>query len=155
MSEESVRMTGETLWGQTVAARERRGHGMTTAQWDNLPKLIEFSGGYLNWNVSELLGLAGAKAAGARIMEDIEQKLADRNIGHLPPRLPRDRACRVLLYAQDRPGLGVVLHVARQLAAGETPEGTSVDDQVGTLATLLDMYQRASEKAAKASAQVQ
>ncbi|MEU9632597.1 hypothetical protein AB0D89_38325 [Streptomyces luteogriseus] len=124
---------------------------MTAAQWDNLPKLIEFSGGYLSWNVSELLALDGARAAGVRIIERIEQELADRNIGHFPPRIPRDRTSRVLLYAQDRHGLGVVLHLARQLAAGETPEGTSVDDQVGELTELLDMYQRSSEKAAKVS----
>lgn len=126
---------------------------MTTTQWNNLPKLIEVSGGYLTWNVSELLGLAGARAAGVRIIERIEQELAERNIGHLPPRIPRDRTSRVLLYAQDRHGLGVVLHVARQLAAGETHEGMSVDDQVGVLTALLDMYQRASEKAAKVSGQ--
>ncbi|MFJ4980452.1 hypothetical protein ACIP6X_34950 [Streptomyces coeruleorubidus] len=59
---------------------------MTAAQWDNLPKLIEFSGGYLSWNVSELLALDGARAAGVRIIERIEQELADRNIGHFPPR---------------------------------------------------------------------
>jgi len=120
---------------------------MTTAQWDSLPNLIEFSGGYLNWNVSELLGLAGARA-----VEGIEQELAERNIGLLPPRIPRDRSCRVLLYTRDRHGLGVVLHAARQLAAGETPEGMSVDDQVDVLAALLDMYQRASENAVKVSA---
>lgn len=125
---------------------------MTAAQWDNLPELIEFNGGYLNWNVSELLGFAEARAAGARVVESIEQELAERNIGHLPRRIPRDRSCRVLLYTQDRHGLGVILHVARQLAAGETPEGVSVDDQVGVLAALLDMYQRAPEKAVEASA---
>lgn len=46
---------------------------MTAAQWDNLPELIEFNGGYLNWNVSELLGFAEARAAGARVVESIEQ----------------------------------------------------------------------------------
>ncbi|MCX5078753.1 hypothetical protein OHA84_38005 (plasmid) [Streptomyces sp. NBC_00513] len=118
---------------------------MTTTQWDNLPRLIEVNGGHLDWNVSELLGLAGARAAGARIVEDIEQRLAERKIGHLPPRIPRDRTCRVLLYTQDRPGLGLVLHSARKLAEGQAPEGMSVNDQVGVLATLLRMYRPAAK----------
>ncbi|MFF4147302.1 hypothetical protein ACFY0A_39745 [Streptomyces sp. NPDC001698] len=57
------------------------------------------------------------QTAGARIMRDIERKLAQRNIGHLPPQLPRDRTRQVLLYNQDQPNLGAIVHMVRGLSA--------------------------------------
>jgi hypothetical protein len=110
---------------------------MSTDQWDGLSELIEFNGDYLNWSVSELLELAGARRAGARVVEDIERELAARNIGHLPPHIPRDGTCRVLLYTWKRGVLGPILHLVRQVAAGETSDGKRVDVDINALAMLL------------------
>ncbi|MFI7299293.1 hypothetical protein [Streptomyces sp. NPDC050121] len=115
------------------------------AAWDNLPKL--FTGGYLRWTVEELLVFAGAKAAGVRVVAGIERELAARSIGHFPSKLPRDRNARVLLYTHDQPGLGAVLHLVRQLAEEQATADTTTNDQILMLSTLLDGYQRASERA--------
>jgi hypothetical protein len=120
---------------------------MTATQWKplpaNLPMLIEHTGGFVEWNVEMLLNLVGAKAAGVRIIERLEQELAALDIGHLPARLPRDRARPVLLYNQDRPGLGTLLHLTRQLATNPEPaDDAETDAKVRLLAMLLGACQK-------------
>lgn len=120
---------------------------MTTMQWRtlpaNLPTLVDASGGFVEWNVEVLLNLVGAKAAGARIIERLEQELAALDIGHLPTRLPHNRTRPVLLYNQDRPGLGTLLHLTRQLAMNPQPaDDTETDRKVRLLAMLLEACQK-------------
>ncbi|MFF3466984.1 hypothetical protein [Streptomyces sp. NPDC002619] len=124
---------------------------MTATQWDNLPELIDGAGGFTQWTVGMLIRHSGNVKAGARIVEDIERELATRKIGHFPPSLPRDGARKVLLYNQDKPNLGAVLHIARQLATGEIPDGPLTDNTIGALDMLLKQYQRAVEEARKAA----
>ncbi|MFB7576360.1 hypothetical protein [Streptomyces sp. NPDC056165] len=124
---------------------------MTATRWDKLPELLEANGGFDEWPVGMLVQMAGKQKAGAGILEDIERELAARNIGHLPPSLPRDSTRMVLLYNQNRFGLGVILHTARELAANQVTDGALIDQKVKALAMLLSGYQKASEDAAKAA----
>ncbi|MCD9904597.1 hypothetical protein LUR56_39985 [Streptomyces sp. MT29] len=117
---------------------------MTESVWERYAEMIEFGGGFHHARVSELLGIAGRKAAGARIIEDIMEQLAAHGIGHLPPSLPRDQTAGVLLYNQNRPGLGEVLHLTRQLAENTSTDPNIVNVQVLTLALALGNYRRAS-----------
>lgn len=102
-----------------------------------LRELIEFSGGFTDWTVEMLLQQAGAKRVGARILEQIEANLAEMNVGHLPTRLPHDRHRRVLLYSQEHPGAGVILHLTRLLA--EDPSRLDPADADRYLTMLLIM----------------
>jgi hypothetical protein len=67
-------------------------------------------------NVEDLVRLIGAQKAGARVIERIEQKLAQHNIGHLPTQLPTDSTRRVLLYSREHDGIGHVLDLIHELA---------------------------------------
>ncbi|MEU1592799.1 hypothetical protein ABZ468_08035 [Streptomyces sp. NPDC005708] len=98
---------------------------MTAQPWDKLPALIDFEGGFSLWDVERLVRFAGSERAGARIIERIEQQLAENNIGHLPTKLPTDGTCRVLLYNRDRPNLGFVLRLVHDLATQEANDNTS------------------------------
>jgi hypothetical protein len=69
---------------------------MTTG--DQLPQMLEFHGGVLQWRVLQLRTLAGAKRSGARVLEGIEKELAAHNVGHLPPRIPSNQDAEILLY---------------------------------------------------------
>ncbi|MFI9078753.1 hypothetical protein ACIGW8_20135 [Streptomyces sioyaensis] len=117
---------------------------MTNEQaWAELPALIDFSGGYDLWDVERLVLFAGSQKAGARIIERIEQQLAENNIGHLPTKLPTDSTCRVLLYNKDQPNLGFILRLVHDLATHEADDNTNAS--IHQLKTLLDgistMYQ--------------
>ncbi|WP_369179084.1 hypothetical protein [Streptomyces mutabilis] len=60
--------------------------------------------------------LAGPQKAGARVIERIEQKLADHNIGHLPTKLPTNSTRRVLLYSKEHNGIDYLLSLVHELA---------------------------------------
>ncbi|MFD7993758.1 hypothetical protein [Streptomyces mexicanus] len=109
---------------------------MTDQAWAKLPAYIDFSGGYDLWDVERLVRFAGSQKAGARIVERIEQQLAENNIGHLPAKLPTDSTCRVLLYNKDQPNLGFILRLIQELATGEVNDDTNAS--IHQLKTLLD-----------------
>ncbi|MGW0692794.1 hypothetical protein [Streptomyces sp. NPDC002738] len=115
---------------------------MTDAPWKTYALMIEKIGTYRATRVSELLSVAGRVKAGALIVEGIERELAANNIGHFPPRIPRDHNAQVLLYNKDRAGLGFVMHMVRQLTEGQDPAGATTDDQIRMLSMLLDAHQR-------------
>ncbi|MFF7838817.1 hypothetical protein ACFZC6_08375 [Streptomyces ossamyceticus] len=121
---------------------------MNDRAWEGYRLLIESSGNCHVVGVHELVRvLMGKERAGVRIVEELERELAKHNIGHLPPRIPRDHKAQVLLYLQDRGGLGFVLHLVHQLVEGEAPSGITTDDQVRMLAMLLNTYRPASQEA--------
>ncbi|MFG3263395.1 hypothetical protein [Streptomyces bobili] len=122
---------------------------MTDNRWNSYRLIIETSGNCHVTGVYELLSVLGKQRAGARIVEELERELAAHNIGHLPPRIPRDQNAQVLLYNQDSPGFGIVLHLVQQLSAGETPANMTTDDQVRMLAILLNTYRSAAKEDAK------
>ncbi|MET8517770.1 hypothetical protein [Streptomyces sp. NPDC005077] len=103
---------------------------MTDSPWKAYALMIEQIGTYRATRVSELLSVAGRVKAGALIVEDIERELAANNIGHFPPRIPREKNARVLLYNQDRAGLGFVMHMVRQLTEGQYTAGATADEQI-------------------------
>lgn len=107
--------------------------------WASLPAFIDFSGGYVLWDIEMLVRLGGSQKAGARIIEGIEQQLAENHVGHLPAKLPTDSTRPVILYNKDQPNLGIVLSMVAQLASPE------VNDNSGTvhqLKILLDTISR-------------
>ncbi|WP_328406461.1 hypothetical protein OHS70_38545 (plasmid) [Streptomyces sp. NBC_00390] len=112
----------------------------TVTAWDDLPQLIDSEGGFVRWQLRELLPLTGTTKAMRRVVAGIQKQLAAQRIGHLPPALPCNGTAEILLYNQDKPNLGTALHLARQLAEGQTPENTSTNDQVKVLDKLLSMY---------------
>ncbi|MCG8971773.1 hypothetical protein [Streptomyces sp. CL12-4] len=117
---------------------------MTDDRWSAYRTWIETDGNWRVVGVHELLRvLMGKQRAGARIVEKLEEELAAHNIGHLPPRIPRDQYAQVLLYNKDSSGLGFVMHLTRQLAEGKTPDGTTTDQQVLMIAQLLETYRAA------------
>lgn len=109
---------------------------MAEQAWANLPALIDLHGGYDLWDVEQLVLFAGSTKPGAIIIQGIEQKLAEHNIGHLPTRLPTRGKCPVLLYNKDQPNLGYVLSLVHQLATQEVDDGTN--GSAHQLKTLLD-----------------
>lgn len=111
--------------------------------WANYAEMVAHGGGFRHVRVSELLNIAGRKAAGARIIEDITRQLAEHGIGHLPPSIPRDQTAAVLLYSQEQPGLGAILHQARQLAENPNPDPNIVSVQVLALALMMGSYRPA------------
>ncbi|MFJ4988790.1 hypothetical protein ACIP9H_33940 [Streptomyces sp. NPDC088732] len=125
---------------------------MTATAWDNLPEMLSVSGGYVVWNVSELLALAGARAAGARIVEGIERELAAHDVGHFPTSIPRNKNASVLLYSKTQPNLGSILHQARQLTEGQMPPNTTPDELIFRVGMLLDIYRQSFDRAAKKEA---
>ncbi|MFI5990248.1 hypothetical protein ACIBAC_00140 [Streptomyces sp. NPDC051362] len=122
----------------------------TEKKWTDLPALIDFSGGYELWRVEMLVRMAGSRKAGLRIIESIEQHLAENNIGHLPTRLPTDGTCRVLLYNKDRPNLGYVLGMIHRLATEEVDENTN--GTAHSLKTMLDGISEAFQPNARKEA---
>ncbi|MGW0692795.1 hypothetical protein [Streptomyces sp. NPDC002738] len=109
----------------------------TTEQaWGKLPALIDFAGGYELWDVEMLVRFAGSQKAGVRIVERVEQQLAENNIGHLPTKLPTDSTCKVLLYNKDQPNLGFVLRLVHELATQDANDDTNAS--IHQLKTMLD-----------------
>jgi hypothetical protein len=104
--------------------------------WAKLPGYIAAIGGYDLWSVETLVRFDGAQRAGARIIERIEQRLAENNVGHLPGRLPRDGNCRVLLYNMDQPNVGFIIRLVHELATRDVDDQTNAS--VHQLKTMLD-----------------
>ncbi|MET8270735.1 hypothetical protein [Streptomyces sp. NPDC005096] len=119
---------------------------MTDARWKTYALMIENIGTYRATKVSELLSVAGRVKAGVQIVEGIERELAANNIGHFPPRIPRDQNARVLLYNQDRAGLGFLMHMVRQLTEGQDTAGATADEQIRLLSMLLDGHRLAPKE---------
>ena len=94
-------------------------------EWGRLAATLKFVNGYGTRDVEELVRLIGSQKAGARVIERIEQKLAEHNIGHLPTRLPTDSTRRVLLYSKEHVGLGYILSMVHQLAVQDPADGDS------------------------------
>jgi hypothetical protein len=84
-------------------------------EWESLAHRVRWAGHEAR-DVEDLVRLAGAQKAGARVIERIEQKLADHNIGHLPTKLPTDSTRRVLLYSKEHNGIGYLLSLVHELA---------------------------------------
>ncbi|WP_329127312.1 hypothetical protein [Streptomyces sp. NBC_01465] len=108
----------------------------TEKAWAELPALIDFAGGYDLWDVERLVRFAGSQKAGLRIVERVEQQLAENNIGHLPTKLPTDGTCKVLLYNKDQPNLGYVLSLVHELATQDVNDNTN--GSIHQLKSLLD-----------------
>ncbi|MFE9993490.1 hypothetical protein [Streptomyces avermitilis] len=119
---------------------------MTDPRWKNYALMIETGGTYRATTVYELLTVAGKQAAGARIVEGIERDLAAHNIGHFPPRLPRDQNAPVLLYNQERAGLGCGMHLVRQLTESQDPTGELAILRIQALSMMLDEYRLAPKE---------
>ncbi|MBK3639504.1 hypothetical protein [Streptomyces sp. MBT33] len=83
--------------------------------WETLAHGLRWAGHQAR-DVEDLVRLAGAQKAGARVIERIEQKLAEHNIGHLPTKLPTDSTRRVLLYSKEHDGVGYLLSLVHELA---------------------------------------
>ncbi|MBZ6253576.1 hypothetical protein KVH27_35080 [Streptomyces olivaceus] len=84
-------------------------------EWESLAHRVRWAGHEAR-DVEDLVRLAGAQKAGARVIERIEQKLAAHDIGHLPSKLPTDSTRRVLLYSKDHNGIGYLLSLVQELA---------------------------------------
>ncbi|MGY5009897.1 hypothetical protein ACWCY6_17710 [Streptomyces sp. 900105755] len=84
-------------------------------EWESLAHRLRWAGHEAR-DVENLVRLVGAQKAGARVIERIEQKLADHNIGHLPTKLPTDSTRRVLLYSKEHNGIGYLLSLVHELA---------------------------------------
>ncbi|MGW0767753.1 hypothetical protein [Streptomyces sp. NPDC002676] len=119
---------------------------MTDTRWENYRKLIMTSGTFHVAGVHELLRVMGKQRAGVRIVQDLEEVLAAHNIGHLPPRIPRDQNAKVLLYNRDMPGAGIVLHLARQLVEGKASADMTTDQQIDMLSAFLGCYRPTPSK---------
>ncbi|MFI1532079.1 hypothetical protein [Streptomyces griseus] len=119
---------------------------MSGSVWAGYAEMVARDGGFRQVRVSELLKFAGRKAAGARIIEDITRQLAEHGIGHLPPDIPRDQTAAVLLYSQETPGLGAILHQARQLAENPNPDPNVVGVQVLALTLMMQSYRPAKSE---------
>ncbi|MER7720721.1 hypothetical protein ABTX99_27890 [Streptomyces flaveolus] len=124
---------------------------MTDKRWDNYRVLIASSGNFHVTGVHELLTVLGKQRAGVRIVQELEETLAAHKIGHLPPSIPRNQNAKVLLYNQDMPGAGIILHLARQLIEGQTAAGTTTDQQIDMLSLLLAPFRPAPSKDASSA----
>ncbi|GAA2462977.1 hypothetical protein [Streptomyces lavendulocolor] len=111
--------------------------------WDSLPATIEHGGGFMRMSVRALRQLDGAGALKVNVVARIESELAARKIGHLPSAIPRDQDTVVLLYNQDKNNLGLVLHLAHQLARGRGDDGQPASTLVSTLDLALQQYRSA------------
>ncbi|WP_328491279.1 hypothetical protein [Streptomyces zaomyceticus] len=96
-------------------------------EWAGLSANLKIQGGFAEWYVEGLVRLAGSQKAGARIIESIEQKLAQNNIGHLPSKLPTDSTRLVLLYTKDQPGLSFIVRLVHDLATQDPDSGSNVE----------------------------
>lgn len=92
-------------------------------EWARLAATLKFINGYAAWDVEQLVRLIGSQKAGARVIERIEEKLAENNIGHLPTKIPTDSTRRVLLYSKEHVGLGYILGLIHQLAIEDPADG--------------------------------
>ncbi|MFB7403350.1 hypothetical protein ACFCZR_24555 [Streptomyces rubiginosohelvolus] len=86
--------------------------------WARLAATLKFvHHGHASRSVEELVHLVGAQKAGARVIERVEQKLAEHTIGHLPTKLPNDSTRQVLLYSKDgAEGLSYIIRLIHELA---------------------------------------
>ncbi|MFG3055487.1 hypothetical protein ACGFZP_31710 [Kitasatospora sp. NPDC048239] len=99
--------------------------GVPADPWAALALGISFTGGFRLSDIEQLVRTAGAQRAGSRVIEGIEQHLADNLVGHLPGRLPTDSTCKVLLYSKNAPNIGYVLSVIHALATEDANEDTN------------------------------
>ncbi|MGW2539758.1 hypothetical protein ACWC5I_02540 [Kitasatospora sp. NPDC001574] len=93
--------------------------------WAALALEISHTGGFRLWDVERLVRTAGAQRAGSRVIEGIEQHLADNRLGHFPSRLPTDSTCKVLLYGKSDLNIGYVLSLVHTLATEDVNEDTN------------------------------
>ncbi|MER5737336.1 hypothetical protein ABT117_16880 [Streptomyces sp. NPDC002262] len=115
--------------------------GKPAEEWAGLPGMLRLKGGFMAWYVADLVRLAGAQRAGVRVVERIEQKLAENGIGHLPPRLPFDGSRQALLYAKSYSSFGSLLHRISTLATQDPAEGNNAKvTELETLLTHLRKY---------------
>ncbi|CAL9285350.1 hypothetical protein SUDANB135_01010 [Streptomyces sp. SudanB135_2055] len=105
--------------------------------------------GYATQDVEQLVHLIGAQKAGSRVIERIEQKPAEHNIGHLPTRLPTDSKRRVFLYSKENTSVGYMISLIHQLAVQEPGGGENAT--VHQLESLLKGFS-AVERAARRNA---
>ncbi|MET7927034.1 hypothetical protein ABZT43_24140 [Streptomyces sp. NPDC005349] len=114
-------------------------------QWAGLAGQLKFVNGYGTWDVQTLVRLIGSKKAGARVIERIEQKLAENKVGHLPTKLPTDGTRRVLLYSKEHVGLGYILSVIHELALQDPADGENARvNQLESMLKGITMLQRAT-----------
>ncbi|GGY60196.1 hypothetical protein GCM10010385_06610 [Streptomyces geysiriensis] len=104
---------------------------------------------YATQDVEQLVHLIGAQKAGSRVIERIEQKPAEHNIGHLPTRLPTDSTRRVFLYSKENTSVGYMISLIHQLAVQEPGGGENAT--VHRLESLLKGFS-AVERAARRNA---
>ncbi|WP_331763596.1 hypothetical protein OH738_40775 (plasmid) [Streptomyces hirsutus] len=113
-------------------------------EWARLAATLKYVNGYATQDVEQLVRLIGAQKAGSRVIERIEQKLAEHNIGHLPTRLPTDSTRRVLLYSKEHVGIGFTLSLIHQLATQEPRDGENATvHQLESLLKGMSAVQRA------------
>ncbi|MBU8548138.1 MULTISPECIES: hypothetical protein [Streptomyces] len=118
-------------------------------EWARLAATLKYIDGYATQDVEQLVRLIGAQKAGSRVIERIEQKLAEHNIGHLPTRLPTDSMRRVFLYSKENTSFGYMISLIHQLAVQEPGGGESAT--VHQLESLLKGFS-AVERAARRNA---
>lgn len=84
-------------------------------EWEVLAHRVRWAGHEAR-DIKDLVRFIGQQKAGAHVIERIEQKLAEHNIGHLPSKLPTDSTRRVLLYSKEHDGIGYLLSLVHELA---------------------------------------
>ncbi|MFE1117632.1 hypothetical protein [Streptomyces rochei] len=118
-------------------------------EWARLAATLKYIDGYATQDVERLVHLIGAQKAGSRVIERIEQKPAEHNIGHLPTRLPTDSTRRVFLYSKENTSVGYMISLIHQLAVQEPGGGENAT--VHQLESLLKGFS-AVERAARRNA---
>ncbi|MBQ0876376.1 MULTISPECIES: hypothetical protein [unclassified Streptomyces] len=118
-------------------------------EWARLAATLKYIDGYATQDVERLVRLIGAQKAGSRVIERIEQKSAEHNIGHLPTRLPTDSTRRVFLYSKENTSVGYMISLIHQLAVQEPGGGENAT--VHQLESLLKGFS-AVEQAARRNA---
>ncbi|MET9718220.1 hypothetical protein ABZZ46_22720 [Streptomyces rochei] len=118
-------------------------------EWARLAATLKYIDGYATQDVEQLVRLIGAQKAGSRVIERIEQKPAEHNIGHLPTRLPTDSTRRVFLYSKENTSVGYMIRLIHQLAVQEPGGGENAT--VHQLESLLKGFS-AVERAARRNA---
>ncbi|NML55138.1 hypothetical protein HHL19_35580 [Streptomyces sp. R302] len=123
-------------------------NGKPADEWASLAEMLRFQGGFTAWDVAELVRLASSQRAGVRVVERIEQKLAENGIGHLPPSLPLDGSRKVLLYVKSDPNFGFILHLISTLATQDPAEDSNMT--VTQLEMLLGAMRKGGETTSQA-----
>ncbi|WMC84884.1 hypothetical protein [Streptomyces rochei] len=118
-------------------------------EWARLAATLKYIDGYSTQDVEQLVRLIGAQKAGSRVIERIEQKPAEHNIGHLPTRLPTDSTRRVFLYSKENTSVGYMISLIHQLVVQEPGGGENTT--VHQLESLLKGFS-AVERAARRNA---